>query len=136
MYWAEKGSTKTRYYPWATTTSAAAAGVSARVAQGVALRRRVFDQEAVLEAAAAARLHAHAQPTDSGIDAFLGHEFLDLFARDGRDGHQDFGLVGRAHRPSSVKRKPGRPPGHPLDVSIYPATAPGSSSSRLRTRDK
>src|SRR6478672_7323185 len=68
----------------------------------IVFRGGVLDQEAVLEAAAPARLHAHAQATDGGIDPFLGHELLDLGARDGRDGHQDFRLIGGAHRSSSV----------------------------------
>ena len=62
----------------------------------------ILDEQTVLEAAAPARLHAHAETAGSGIDALLRHELLDLFARDGRDGHQDIRLTGRAHGTSLV----------------------------------
>ena len=88
MYCAEKGSTNTL--------------ILALIDDEVVFGGRVLDEEAVLEAAASAGLHAHAQAADRGIHAFLRHELLDLFARDGRDGHQNFGLVGGAHWSSLV----------------------------------
>jgi hypothetical protein len=76
MYCAENGSTKTCNRPGRRRGR---------------LPPRILDEEAVLEAAAPAGLHADAQTADRGIDPFLLHELHDLGPRDRGDGHEYFG---------------------------------------------
>src|SRR5258708_5672519 len=67
----------------------------------VVLGRGIFDEQAVLEAAAPTGLDAYAKPTDGGVHAFLGHELLDLDACYGREGHENFRGIDGAHWSSS-----------------------------------
>src|SRR5206468_12728521 len=68
----------------------------------VVLRSAILDDQAVLEATAAARLHAHAKPAFLGGDAFGIHKLLDLNASIGRDGGIDFRLRRNGHLSSST----------------------------------
>ena len=67
----------------------------------IIFRRLVFNQQPVLEAAAAAGLHAHAESSLRGIDPLLLHELLDLNRRARGDDDRKLGLVHRAHCASS-----------------------------------
>src|SRR5919197_360864 len=51
---------------------------TALVDHEVVFRRLVLDEQPILEAAAPARLHAHAESTLRWVDAFLLHELLHL----------------------------------------------------------